>query len=131
MHMYLMVIGAKDSKTGHRIGFLLRYGRSKLISFAEPILPTDEPIEPGLKHLFKFSEGDASGWNYLRTYDGKADPKGLELEFQILNFGDGTGFTSTAAEPVDIHKITKAPPNTNTTSSTSSLPASFFSVNLK
>ena len=31
-------------------------------------------------------------------------PKVFNLQFQGLNFGDGTGFVSTAGEPVDIHR---------------------------
>lgn len=104
MHMYVMVPGAKDPGTGHQIGFLLKFGRIQLIDFNEPIRADDVPIKPGESHTFKISEGDASGWENLQRKNGKAEPKAVELVFQLINYGDGTGFRNTSASPVNIHR---------------------------
>lgn len=102
MDMYIFMSGVKFQ--GVRIGFWLKYGRVQLISFSEPLLPEDVPIKPGGKHTFKISESDAKGWDTLRVQEGKAEPKFLKLLFQRINFGDGTGYQTTAGQPVDIKK---------------------------
>lgn len=104
MHMYVIVPGAKDPETGHQIGFLLKYGRIELIDFNEPVRADDVPIRPGERHIFKISEGDASGWESFRKKNGKPEPKAVELVFQVINYGDGTGFRNTSASPVNIHR---------------------------
>lgn len=55
-------------------------------------------------HTFKISEGLAKGWEDQSKREGRPEPPILNLQFQTLNFGDGTGFETTAAEPTDIHK---------------------------
>lgn len=114
----------------------LRYGRSRLISLSEPLVSTDVPLQPGETYVFKLSEGNARGWEYLREKEGKAGPKFLELSFQVLNYGDGTGFVTTSAKPMDINKKinllslpnSNAPPIVRTRFNVF-LPASFLSVN--
>ncbi len=104
MHVFLTIPGVKDPTTGYRVGFLLKYGRIQLIDFHEPLKVDDVPIKPGEKHTFRISEGDAKGWDYRREKEGLAEPKFLKLEFQQINFGDGTGYITTAGKPVDIRK---------------------------
>jgi len=109
MDMYVFMSGVKFQ--GKQMGFWLHYGRVKLVDFSEPLLPEDVPIKPGGKHTFKIDEGDAKSWDSLRSQEGKAEPKNLELLFQRINFGDGTGFQNTAGEPVNIHQeVSRAGP---------------------
>lgn len=98
MDMFLFPVGFK-SPQGYRIAYLLRYGRAKLINITEPVERDDIPIEPGAKHIFKISRSDAEGWEAVRGE--RAEPQKLELQFQGINFGDGTGF-GPGGKPVNI-----------------------------
>jgi len=102
LDLYIFMSGVKFQ--GKPMGFWLHYGRVQLISFSEPILPDDDPIKPGEKHTFKIQEADAKGWDTFKIQEGRAEPKHLELMFQGINFGDGTGFRNTSGEPVNIHR---------------------------
>lgn len=107
--MYLFMSGVKFQ--GKQMGFWLHYGRVKLVDFSESLLPTDVPIKPGGKHTFKIDEGEAKSWDSFKSQEGRPEPKFMEILFQRINFGDGTGFETTAGEPVDIHKkVSRAGP---------------------
>jgi hypothetical protein len=138
LDFFLLVPGYKNPATGNKLGFLLRYGRTELISFAEPIRSDDVPIAPGETHTFKISEGLAKGWEEMSKREGRPEPKLLNIQFSSLNFGDGTGFETPAAEPMDIHKRRRGggaalrpsrPPTGPTQLSSSFLPAMFLPVN--
>ncbi len=102
MDMYVFPVGFK-SPEGHRIAYWLKYGRVKLINYAEPLQPDDVPIKPGGKHTFKVSESDAKGWDAFRRQENRAEPTKLELQFQRINFGDGTGF-GPGGKAMNIHR---------------------------
>ena len=133
---FITVPGYKSKLTGNQLGFWFRYGRIELVDFTEPLRADDIPIAPGEKHTFKISEGLAKGWEDQSRREGRPEPKILNLQFQRLNFGDGTGFETTAGEPIDIHKrrggagagIQPRPP-TPANQSSSYLPAMFLPVN--
>jgi hypothetical protein len=125
--------------TGHKIGFWLKYGRAELVDFTIPIQPEDVPLNPGEKYTFKIPQSSAKGWDYIKDKEGKPEPKQILLEFQGLNFGDGTGFSDAGATPVNIHrkinfnKTCIPPPDSNPFSAQiafSFLPASFLPVKL-
>jgi hypothetical protein len=79
---------------------------------SEPLVPEDVPIKPGEKHIFKISEADARSWDILRKKESRAELKHLKVLFQNINFGDGTGFTTTSGKPVNIHrKVNRAGPS--------------------
>jgi hypothetical protein len=44
------------SPDGHPTGFPLRYGRTRLIDFQEPLRPEDAPLQPGESFVFKIPE---------------------------------------------------------------------------
>lgn len=104
LDFFMTIPGYKDPITGNQPGFWFRYGRIELVSFSESLRPDDVPIAPGETHAFKISEGLAKGWEDQSKREGRPEPKLLNLQFSGLNFGDGTGFESTAGEPIDIHK---------------------------
>jgi hypothetical protein len=93
--------GYKSRITGNKLGFWFSYGRIELVDFAEPLRPDDIPIAPGEKHTFKIRESLAKGWEEQSKSEGRPEPKVLSLQFQGLNFGDGTGFVSTAGQPAN------------------------------
>ncbi|MFL6229834.1 MAG: hypothetical protein ACJ741_13765 [Pyrinomonadaceae bacterium] len=95
------------SDTGHDIGIVVvHYGRAALVDFNEPLQPDDIPIKPGETHIFKISELEGRGWeNFSKRRNlQKEEPKKVRLVFGELNFGDGTGYTSTGGLPIDIHQ---------------------------
>jgi hypothetical protein len=94
------------SSAGPNVGFPLRYGRIEFVNFTTPVEPDDVPIKPGATHIFKISANSATGLDYLRAKENRPEPKTIQLIFQVLNFGDGTGYTDAGGTPVDIHQPT-------------------------
>lgn len=84
------------------VGYPLRYGRLALIRIDERARPEDVPILPGETYVFKFSEQDWLGWEDYVEYKKlpKYAPKKLGIRFEVLNFGDGTGYITTSGMPV-------------------------------
>ncbi len=125
------------SPAGPNVGFPLRYGRIDFVKFTTPVEPADVPIQPGGTHIFKIPANSAKGLDYLKAKEHTPEPKRIQLIFQVLNFGDGTGYADTGGTPVDIRKpvarnATCAPPHRASDSATqpavSFLPASFLPV---
>jgi hypothetical protein len=104
LDFFITMPGYKSKSTGNKLGFWFRYGRVQLVDFAEPLLADDIPIAPGEKHTFKIQESNAKGWEETSKREGRPEPKVFSLQFQGLNFGDGTGFVTTAGEPVNMHR---------------------------
>lgn len=80
------------SPGGDKMGFGLHYGRSDLGSIEPKAGPDDIPIKPGETYVFRLSDLTVEGWERFRREENKPDAKKLILHFQILSFGDGTGF---------------------------------------
>jgi hypothetical protein len=138
LDFFITMPGYRNKTTGNKLGFWFRYGRIELVDFAEPLLPDDVPIAPGEKHTFKILESNAKGWDEQSKREGRPEPKVLNLQFQGLNFGDGTGFVTTAGEPVNMQRRPggagaaiqrRGPPSPRTSLSNSYLPAMFLPVN--
>lgn len=87
---------------GREMGYMLRYGRTALLDFTNPVLPDDVPIKPGETIVLKCPESDWRGWeNYAVKHDlPKLEPKKVKIMFHSLNFGDGTGFAGTRGTPM-------------------------------
>lgn len=88
------------TETGAPLFFPLRYGRGDLISFTEPLQPDDVPIRPGEKYTFKISTPEVVAFEQTEAEGKRARPKRLVFEFQLINFGDGTGFATTGGVPM-------------------------------
>jgi hypothetical protein len=96
-----------QSEDGHDLAVaMIHYGRWALIDFDAPLQPDDVAIQPGETHTFKISEGESRGWEDIlkRRNLPKEEPKKVRLVFNLINFGDGTGFWTTGGVPVDMHK---------------------------
>jgi hypothetical protein len=81
---------------GMLIGFSLDYGKSRLISFDNRPEPTDLPIAPGETGILK---PDVSGQSTRKFLENMLGTSNIEtalspvvLWFQVINFGDGTGY---------------------------------------
>jgi hypothetical protein len=148
---FLVVLPEVTDETGYNVGFILHYGRIQLGALETKAGPDDVPIKPGETHVFKVGEGQVLGWeSYARKHD-KLQPKKIVLKFQMLSFGDGTGFqdnTGSAFPPAQSRtagvgrcepesnkrgrkelELQHAPPDIRTeTRSIDILPASFLPV---
>jgi hypothetical protein len=77
---------------GNNMGFSLHYGRSALGSIETKAGPDDIPIKPGETYVFSFPDIVIESWERFRQREKKPDAKKVILRFQILSFGDATGF---------------------------------------
>lgn len=57
--------------------------------------PEDVPISPGETYVFRIPEFNVESWERAQKRDNRPDATKLVLSFQILSFGDGTGFAGT------------------------------------
>jgi len=104
--LYITVIlpDTKHDETGNTIGYQLWYGRQELIDLQSPIISDDVPIRPGESCVLRVNENSARGWKRFRAEKNIAAPKKLEIHFQLINFGDGTGFGGTDGIPMPFSK---------------------------
>lgn len=133
---FRLILPHTRSAPGPQVGFPLRYGRTQFVSFATPVESGDVPIQPAKTHTFRIAESNAKGWDHVRATGERPEPKRLQLVFQVLNFGDGTGYSDAGGTPIDISRgssvnKTFAPPLSGSYQSVtepglSLLPASFF-----
>ena len=88
----LLILPGITAPDGNEIGFAIHYGRSALGDIGTKAEPDDVPINPGETYVFRFPDNKLIDWERFRHREDKPDPKKLSLRFQILSFGDGTGF---------------------------------------
>ena len=119
---FMVILPGVKGELGSDVGFWLKYGRGELNDFATPLEKDDVPIQPGEKYILKIPASSAKGWEYLRDKGGKGEPGKVQLLFQSLNFGDGTGFAGSDAKNMNIHRKINSncdpPPNRSPESST-------------
>jgi hypothetical protein len=82
------------------IGWSLLYGRSDLVDVTAPLKPTDVPIKPGETHVFTIAERFVTAWEGMEREGEVTQPKRVQVVFQLVNFGDGTGFWGGTAAPL-------------------------------
>jgi hypothetical protein len=99
LHMILVLPGI-TAPDGIEIGFSLHYGRKQLVDIETKAGPDDVPIKPGETHVFELSDLTVHSWERFRQRENKPDAKKIILHFQVLSFGDGTGFVSTSGIPI-------------------------------
>jgi hypothetical protein len=76
------------------------YGRVELGDHRVLARPDDIPLKPGETCTLKIHPGVVSAWEKIRREEGRPLPKLIQVEFQLLSFGDGTGFVGDTAVPV-------------------------------
>jgi hypothetical protein len=92
---FILVLPEITDETGRNVAFTLHYGRDELGDVITKAAPDDIPINPGETHVFKIYEGQVLGWESFARKQKKSPPKKIDLKFQMLSFGDGTGFIGT------------------------------------
>jgi hypothetical protein len=104
--LLMLVLDDVTAENNNHIGFPLRYGRGDLVDGAVPLESSDVPIRPGETYTFKIPEDPMQGWLRYAARVGlrKSAPRKIRLKFQLLNFGDGTGFGTTQGVPIGSHE---------------------------
>ena len=102
LDLLLPEVAALSGGSNTIYGLALRYGRDKLVDLSRHAEPEDTPIGPGASHTFKIPEERWRGFE--RLIAGKNIPESaisrIELSFQVINFGDGTGLLGSSATPI-------------------------------
>jgi hypothetical protein len=80
---------------GYPYAFSIDHGRRKLGLPETPIEPDDVPIMPGESVTMKIPEAIVKAYEETENWDVGPDPKKIEIEMQVINFGDGTSFQGT------------------------------------
>ena len=83
--------------SGSRVMFPLYYGRNELGDIRTKAEPTDVPIKSGESVSLTIHPGILNAWDYRRKHENRPLPKRLEVKFQFLSFGDGTGYVGSGA----------------------------------
>jgi hypothetical protein len=84
---------------GYPTALHVSYGRKELFRFSAPLLPDDVPILPGESVTLKVPDYWVRGYEYHREIKNRPDPKKVELNLQLINFGDGTGLLTPEGAP--------------------------------
>lgn len=94
------------SPQGDPMGFPLRYGRLDLLQFDKPLRSEDVPIQPGESYIFKIDSRSLAGFKQYsnRISLTQSEIKRVYIFFYLLNFGDGTGFSTPSGDTIDIKK---------------------------
>lgn len=108
LYMSLSLDTKHDDGVG--IGYQLRYGRAALADLATPIVSDDVPIGPGETYTFRVPPNSAEGWKLFENRRKVPPPQKIELKFQVLNFGDGTGFAGADGTPLPNRKSSSQVP---------------------
>lgn len=74
------------------MGFGLHFGRRERYDIETKAEPDDVAIKPGETYVFSLSEIRAQNWEHFMQREPKPTVKKFILHFQLLSFGDGTGF---------------------------------------
>lgn len=78
---------------GDPVAFIVRYGERSLLDDSKGTAqPEDIPFKPRDTIVLSLGDGPAGGWEIAKTRDNWLQPKKVVIEFEQLNFGDGTGF---------------------------------------
>ncbi|MDT7540877.1 MAG: hypothetical protein QOE33_781 [Acidobacteriota bacterium] len=104
---FALVAPEIKSESGHDMGIVaIHYGRAELDNFAAPLQSDDVPIQPGESHTFTIPEEYRAAWESFTKKRNllKEEPKKVRLVFNLINFGDGTGFWTTSGVPVDAYR---------------------------
>ncbi|MDT7808110.1 MAG: hypothetical protein QOJ70_1923 [Acidobacteriota bacterium] len=93
-----------EDADGFNFAYKLEYGRIRLAAFEEPIQPDDIPILPGESVTIKVHASEVNDWKHYRAKGRLINPKKLEIKFQEINYGDGTGFVGFGGTQIPVKK---------------------------
>ncbi|PYS46835.1 MAG: hypothetical protein DMF68_17850 [Acidobacteria bacterium] len=74
------------------MGFSLSFGRRERFYIETKAEPDDPSIKPGETIVLKLTDTEVQDWERFWKKENKPNAKRLILHFELLSFGDGTGF---------------------------------------
>jgi len=77
---------------GRRLMYPLVYGRTELGDIKTAATDEDIPIKPGETYVFKIHPSQVVAWEKSVRDEGRPQPHKAVLYFQILSFGNRTGY---------------------------------------
>jgi hypothetical protein len=95
---YLLLNTDVKAAAGFRIGSAVSYGRTELGTVGAMPTPDDIPLKPGESVILKIHPGQLDAWDVMRKKESRPFPKKIDVVFQSLNFGDGTGLYGSGGE---------------------------------
>ncbi len=108
-YMSLKLITTDDfpKPNGAKIGLSsLKYGRSRLGFLTELASEDDTSLKKDESVVFEIKQWEISGFYSLLDKDGISSEPNFDLIFQLMSFGDGTGFVTTGGTPYPAQKPT-------------------------
>ena len=93
--MYMVIFLPDMIVNGNPSGFQVTFGRKDLFRVTTPVQPDDVPILPGESITLKIPGSQVSSYEKLRDEEKRPDPKKVEFDLQLINFGDGSGLRGT------------------------------------
>lgn len=82
----------EEMKREGLLGLTVYYGRDGLGDLISKPRPEDVPIKPGETYTFTIHPGEVGGWEIAIRNRSHPQPTRVQLLFQSLSFGDGTGY---------------------------------------
>jgi hypothetical protein len=82
-------------ESGNELGFPIGYGNPQFVDFDKRATLQDVPLRPGETYIYQFSKRWAGRWEKFKITHKLPHPKKIGLQFEILSYGDGTGFVGT------------------------------------
>lgn len=115
---------------GNIIAWPLLFGRTDLSSVTEPLKPTDIPLKPGETHVFTIEDRFVIAWEGMVREGQLTQAKRVQVMFQLITFGDGTGYWGGTAAPLPHSKrpLAAAPCVNDKTNEERSPPKSRFAA---
>jgi len=89
---YLMLVTELKWENGDSVLFPIHYGRAELGDYTVKARVDDVALKPRESVVLKLHPGLVSGWEKTRPKQNLPNPKRIRVIFQILSFGDGTGY---------------------------------------
>jgi len=83
------------TKSGQFIVFGLRFGQDELGDIRVKSQPGDMSIKPGETYGFTIHPGQLEAWEFMNRKENRPPAKKLRARFDLLSFGDGTGYAGT------------------------------------
>jgi len=94
----LMLVTDLKASAGFRIVAPLNFGM--LGEVTDKAGPDDVPIKPGETYIFKIHPGQLNAWDTIQLKEHRSHPKKIQVKFEALSFGDGTGLVGEDGEAI-------------------------------
>ena len=81
--------------SGQFIVFGLVFGQIELGDIRVKAQPGDMSIKPGETYGFPIHPGELEAWEFMNRKENRPPAKKLRVSFDLMSFGDGTGYAGT------------------------------------